>query len=375
MEEASLNKAGFTEKNFAQVNVYFWLLGAISLLVVFWLKHIHHMALHFYLRAATDWANNIDLYSDNSQHLFYLPQAAILLIPLSIFPKVFGTLIWWGMSIALYAYALQRWLESSDSVNSALFFLVSLIIMPLVLLSGVHGQLDLLAAALAMLALADVIALRWWLTMVFLLLAALLQPLLFLLVILMFLFYSALRWRILLGLIIALALPFATQSMHYTWMQYHDCYQLFINNFIKPQTFILLFVQGVFIATSVVVSKYAQRVLNKQDFAVWLYTVAALGVILLNPHNAPYQYAIVAPVLGYFCIRYLSVNKGYLCGISAGLLLLLMTLSYFFPPSLQAYAAWAIWLFTGAFYLLMLGALFGEKPTIFETKAKNFGTM
>ena len=99
------------EKDYRKSSLVLWTIFFVGIMLFVGLNQADRSVLHHYVGAAQAWMHGENLYLTNGRGFLYFPQCAILFIPLSFLPKLFGELLWRGLSILFYAYAIFSWLN------------------------------------------------------------------------------------------------------------------------------------------------------------------------------------------------------------------------------------------------------------------------
>lgn len=208
-----------------------WVTITLAIMLATLLAHHEHTVTHSYYDAARSWFHGADVYhltdaaGRPSIHGFlYLPATAVLYGPLAALPFRWHELLWRLLAIGAFAYAIDRLYRvlGGSSARSSLAPLITavLAILPAVACMR-NGQMNLMIAAcltLGVVALADQ---GWWRATLWLALGFALKPTMLVPVLLAAAIYRPMRWRLLLGLIAVLLLPFAAQAPAFVLRQYH----------------------------------------------------------------------------------------------------------------------------------------------------------
>jgi alpha-1,2-mannosyltransferase len=299
----------------------------VTLVIVLavYLASPHRSVSFHYEQAAVRWLEGSSLYAQSNEtgHGFlYLPQSAILHIPLAIGSRLsgwasFGDVGWRIGSWLALAYASGQFIRLDGPVDRRAKWITAICVS----LLGVNclriGQSTLLLTALMLLALT---ALRWeqyTRSAVLLAIAVAVKPLAIVLVLLLFAISSPMRLRILLALVVVGAFPFLCQRPAYVMQQYVDCWsmlntaaalgntsnwaQLFgmLNFFGLPTS--ATFQTGcrlVAALMTLILAWKTSTVFPPQKGVTWLFSWAAIYLMLFNPRTENSTYCMLGPLLG-----------------------------------------------------------------------------
>ncbi len=275
-----------------------------------------------YRIAAGWWIKGMPLYEMSGIGGFtYLPQAAILFTPLAFLPPAAAE-VWWRITnIALFALAL-RGLTGILAVGreSRSFFLMTLLSIPLVWDCGRNGQATLIMTAFMLLAVTAIARCWWWRATLWLALGVAIKPLAIVLVLLVFVIDRPMTWRLTAGMILLALFPFVTQHAGYVVEQYRACLQnmtisahvgAVAHGWTTP--FTALRVAGIEVPERVqtiarlaaapltlALCLVARRRFNPSRSALYVYSLAAIYLILFSPRTENNTYAMLAPAFGAF---------------------------------------------------------------------------
>jgi alpha-1,2-mannosyltransferase len=191
---------------------------------------LSHTTSPVYRTASTFWWQARDIYAFRDHDgFFYFPSAAFLFSPFNLIPSYYaGEILWRLFNFGLFAFALVRLNEvflSGTRKPDKTFLVLMLLAIPSAFASLRNAQFDLPVAALVVLAAMEVASLRWNAATFWLCLAVAFKPL----AVVPLLLFGALYWklipRLLLGLLIVVALPFAHWSPAFVAQEYLRCFQ------------------------------------------------------------------------------------------------------------------------------------------------------
>ena len=151
----------------------------------------------------------------------YLPQAAVLFIPISLLSVAAGEVLWRFINIGVFAFGIFRiaGLVRGRSATE-LFPLMTLVTIPLAWDCARNGQATLIITGLMLLAVVDIASSRWWRATLWLSLGVAFKPLAIVLVLLVMAIDRPMTWRVLLGMLATALVPFLTQHPAYVVEQY-----------------------------------------------------------------------------------------------------------------------------------------------------------
>ncbi|MEW4564232.1 glycosyltransferase family 87 protein [Bremerella sp. JC770] len=282
----------------------------------------------YYSDAALSWIAGESMYDTSGMGFLYLPQSAIVYIPFAVLPNPWGDVLWRAISLGLFALGCYRLFRLSPQKSE--FFNLSAGFVALLLCADCmrNGQATVIMTATMLLAIDAIRRERWHLCTFLLLIGFAIKPLSIVLILLVGALYAPLRWRLAVGGVLLLLAPFAFQSPDYVWQQYHEfgvC--LFHTNRLGHETwwaqiFGMLKAFGLDVPNSIqMVSRLLCAVgtlglcfvlkqkLDTERFLIWLYTLTAVYLMLLNPRTENCTYCIVGPALGVFYAEALCAKR------------------------------------------------------------------
>lgn len=325
-----------TEKNYFRLAILLWCLYVVLVCVIVWHQGHDHTVTPNYLIAASHWLHGNNLYNSKGVGFIYLPQSAVLFVPFAFIAKysfAAAEIIWRILSLGLFAYAVLCFARLLD-VNTVkkTFLIITVVSLLLAFSSARNGQFNIILSVLMLLAVCGIAKERWWLVVFYLILGFAFKPTMIVLLLLVFALYRPARWRLIIGMIIFVLLPFLTQDFHYVASQYvasvamlHVAANLGMNMPIWAQFF------GILSQVNISVPDTWQNVIRiicailtlgcawrahkqyKINLAViFLYTFAACYLMLFNPRTEHNDYVIMAPSLGIFLAWSFYVGRRYL---------------------------------------------------------------
>lgn len=280
----------------------------------------HRTLVPLYRKAALNWVAGRPLYDGSGRGFLYLPQAAILSVPVAIFPPLVCEVLWRIMTIGTFAVGLRRFSRlAAPRTGADLFPLMTLVSIPLAWDCARNGQSTLVLTGLMLLAVADVAGRQWWRATLWLTLGVALKPLMIVLVLLLMALERPLTWRLAVGLLVMAAMPFFAQRPGYVLDQYAACLhntrvaaQLgMVDLWAQPFSALKqagLDVPGLVQSAARVAAALAtlwlafrtRRRCDPARHAVYLFALAATYLMLFNPRSENNSYAMLGPAIGVF---------------------------------------------------------------------------
>lgn len=284
-----------------------------------------------YRYAALAWVHGQRLYELSGIGGFtYFPQGAILLVPVAVLPPALGEVVWRLVSVGVFALGLwQLSVLLARRTGKHFFPLMTLAAVPLAWDCARNGQATLLMAALMLLGVADVARSRRWLAVLWLCLAVSIKPLAIVLILLIIAVDRAMSWRLVAGLVATALVPFLTQHPAYVMEQYRACIEnmttaahvgVVAHGWTTPFTALRTWgldlpekVQTLIRLTAALgtlgLCFFVRKRYDAAASAVFVYSLAALYLILFSPRTENNTYAMLGPVLGYFMANAVLVKQ------------------------------------------------------------------
>jgi hypothetical protein len=322
-----------------------------------------------YAKGARHWQQREPLYTGDGLGFIYLPHAAILHSAFLMLPHRAAYEVAWRIAtIGLFAagvYRLARCCDDSadrdeDSsegrtsgqpppranLSLPLFFLtMTLVILPKSWTVAVNGQATPALAGLMMLAVADIAERRHWRATIALFAALAFKPLAIVLILLAGALYRPLAWRLSVGALVFLGLPFLAadpayaaaqtlaflhnlndaaavgQTQQQVWPQIFSLFDVVGFGIPIPDQFL---VQSFAALATLALAWLACHRFPRFQAGVLLYALAAGYLLLFNPRTENSSYTLIIPAVAALFARSLLVEKDlfrsiYLGAIAAGL--------------------------------------------------------
>lgn len=271
-----------------------------------------------YRHGVDRWFNSQPLYDDSGHGFIYFPQAALTFAPWAVLPHVAGEIVWRWSCIGVLCAAVFRLVHVLGG-NSNWFLIASIATAALSWTSAQAGQSTLPMTALMIFAAIGVHQKRWWLATWLLVLGVAVKPLTMVMVLLVAAIYPPMLWRLMVGFVAMVLIPFATQSPSYVIDQYRGCLDMLraaYNQGDNPkdywaQLFGMLRVFGVEVPPMIqTVARliaalgtlgacwWASRRLPSARAAWYLFALSTCYLMLFNPRTEGNTYAMVGPIYG-----------------------------------------------------------------------------
>jgi hypothetical protein len=322
----------FSDKFFINTTIALWLMFIVAICIIVGQQGMAHTVTPSYLAGANLWLHGKDLYDGTGRGFIYLPQAAILFIPfayLAQFSFAFAEIVWRLISLGLLIFAVWRLTNLVEKkIIARTFFITTVVVLPLVFSSARNGQFNTILEVMMLFAVYAIAKERWTQAAFYLALGFALKPTMIVLLLLLWVLYRPLWWRLLLGVLAVFIFPFFTQAPHYVITQYLNSINMLqtaatvgSNNTDWAQFFGLLvqlklilpqILQDAIRAVVAVFILYcgilAKRKFDQCTAAIFLYTLAAGYLMLFNPRTEGNDYGILAPAIGVFVSLLLAGN-------------------------------------------------------------------
>jgi len=314
-----------------------------------------------YRSAAEGWVAGEPLYNDTGAGFLYLPQAAIVFAPFAQLPHAVGEILWRLLTVGVFVLGVRSLSRMADEITERpTFWVITLVSLPLAWSSARNGQSTLLMAGLMMLATASTWNRSWWRSAAWLTLAIAVKPLALVLALLVAALYPRTIGPLLVGLGLAAAAPFLTQSYDYVISQYRACGAMLTTAArigqveYWAQMFGMLKVFGLDVAYGAQTAIRLAAALLTLGLCGWavhrrssahalltIYALAACYLMLLNPRTENNTYSLAAPAMGVFiALESLGWRRrrttGLLIALAVGTLGSFEIGKFFVPDKVQA---------------------------------------
>ncbi len=281
--------------------------------------------------AASDWLAGRNLYDGLGVGSFvYLPQAAILFVPFSLFPPALCEILWRIVNIGTFAVGLRSFSRiAGERSGKDLFPLLTLVAIPFAWDCARNGQATLAMTGLMLLTVTDMTRSRWWRATLWVCLSVAVKPLSIVLLLLVMAGERRMTWRVMLGTGVVALAPFLAQHTDYVLRQYAG----FLHNTVTAAhvgvvsqgwstPFTALRVAGLSVPEHIqtvirIAAAFATLLLylvvkrryNAESSSVFLFSLASAYIILFSPRTETVTYALIGPAVGVFLARAYVIEK------------------------------------------------------------------
>lgn len=270
-----------------------------------------------YAAGAERWLDSSDLYREGIHGFLYLPQAALIYLPFDQLPPWLGGSLWRIVSIGLFAWGLFRFSRCMGRLSGAeLFPLMTLLAILPSLAAFRNGQMTVPMCGCLLLAGAAFADARWWWTVFWLCLAVALKPLAVVLLLLALAIEPALWWRLPVGIVVLLLLPFGFQSPGFVAetygrfieklnvagspgfdTSYSDVFGTIRVFDIDAPESIKTTLRGLAAFGTLLASWVAMRRFGRTGGTTFMVLLALVYILLFNPRTENNTYVMIAPVI------------------------------------------------------------------------------
>ncbi|HEX5046431.1 MAG TPA: glycosyltransferase 87 family protein [Gammaproteobacteria bacterium] len=310
-----------------------------------------------YREAGLRWLDGRDLYPAEF-HFNYFPPSAVLFTGWGGLSFEVGGALWRIVNLGVFAFGVWRLSRCGDPAGSSKRFLIATVVTVVLSASAArYGQMTLAMAGMMMAAVAYAESGALWRAAVCAALAVALKPLAVVLLLLLFVLYPRLSWRMAVALTAFFLLPFLFQHADYVWRQY-EAVPAMLATRARPQydwqqnIFGLLdklgwtvsgaqktIVSGASALLVLLLCWRARRRAPAIGVELSIYALAACYILLLGSGTERNTYGLLAPVVGLLAARAWSVrDRGLLQLVSAVILIDLLshTLQRAYPQTVLA---------------------------------------
>jgi Glycosyltransferase family 87 len=333
-----------------------------------------------------NWLAGQGLYFDGSGvgGFVYFPQAAILFIPFALLPKIIGEVLWRFVSIAVFAAGLYYFMQlATGSAKKNVFLLATLISVPLAWDCVRNGQSTLIMTGFMLLAVVCASQSRWWPAALLLTLSVAFKPLALVLWLLVLVLYRPMTWRLLLALGAFVLFPFLIQNYAYVMQQYSACIRIMTTaahvgvvasgwttpfNTLRefgadiPESLQTAIRFAAALAT-LALCYAAVRWNDPKRGSLFIYSFAALYLMLFSPRTENNTYIMLGPAIAVFMADALLVKRRISTGIMLGAIAVAIVAHHTIAHALRPQSS-DIWLppiMAALFCCYLLARLFSEK--------------
>ena len=283
-----------------------------------------------YREAVNFWFAGQDIYGDvdHIHGFLYLPQGALVYGPIVPLPKVVGEPLGRLILVGFFIFGMWQLCRLEDGEkHGRLFAVLSLVSLPLVLANARNGQFNLAMGGAFMLAAASLGRGHWWRCTVWLVLAVAFKPIAVVMLLLVgVVWWRAMAWRLAVGMIVMLFMPFALQWPDFVLRQYALFFDKLatagappmaewydINGIIEnglgldlPKT-VLTLIRAVAAVGTLALVWWGMRRFDRATAAMLCFVWAMIYLMLFNPRTEGPSYVLLMPaaglVLGFVMVR------------------------------------------------------------------------
>jgi alpha-1,2-mannosyltransferase len=307
------------DRGLAWLGLAVWLVFNLLVLILTWRDPHNHSVLGNYRFAASGWWAGADIYGTSIDGFLYLPSFAVLYTPFWLLGDHWGDVLWHIVSASVLTWAVWRGVRLCLPDRHFIAFGQ---ILPLILLCATaalrNGQATTLLVALMLLATVAIGEQRWRRAAVLLALAFAVKPLGIVLVLLTGALYPRLRLPLLLGIVLALALPLIhpdpAAALHVygigfdklvasslpTRQTWSDLTGLLDKLGLALPTAALTAIRAVAALLTLWVAHLATRRQDRRLAALDLFALSVCYLMLMNPRTEENTYIMFSVVLALF---------------------------------------------------------------------------
>lgn len=275
-----------------------------------------------YRDGALDWIAGRGMYTGEGIGGFvYLPQAAMLFVPLALLPKVVGEILWRLAAIGTLALGLRSFARlTGEKSGIELFSLMTLVSIPLAWDCARNGQATLPLTGLMLLTVVDVARGRWWRATLWLSLGVAVKPVMIVPVLLIMAIDRPMIWRVPIGMVLVALSPFLMQRPDYVLQQY----SAFLHN-TTTASHVAVVAQGwsspfnalqfagvhvpervqtavriVAAFATLALCRLARRRHDAVRSAIFVFSLSVIYLLLFSPRTETNTYAMLGPAVAAF---------------------------------------------------------------------------
>lgn len=361
-----------------------WLLVLILLTVKCITAPLERTVAGNYFMAGQQWLAGESIYSHGHGYL-YLPEFAFLYSWLTPLPVWLSELAGRLVQMFLLLWGLLQFCQFMERQGEkSAFPWMTLVIVLIGFSSFRNGQTNIGLIGLTLLSVMALLHERWWQAGVFMTLGLIFKPTFIVFYLLAGALFRPMYWRLPIGLLLAFWIPVLFSHFDYVWAQH----VAFVENLlvtvdigvkkaawasffgIFPQVFGFyipdLLQHGVRLVLAPVTLLLAWRVKQTSDpqtLAFYLYALPVCYLMLFNPRNENNDFALMAPLLGYWLA--VAINRAH--GKALVWLISLLIVGTLFSYDLSKlitpeYNAWMAPLMATVFSAFILIRLFRNRP-------------
>ncbi len=304
-----------------------WGIAILVVSALFVADPVARTVTHLYHDASAQWASGAALYKGPAG-MNYLPHFALIFAPFHALPAPLGDLLWRLLSTALVVWGIWRVARQVWGSEVMLAFpWVLLLALPLSLAPMRYGQANGILAGLMLLGTASLMEAKWGSAAAWIALAIVVKPIALVFALVVALSYPKVRSRLFAAAVVVVLAPFAFGGVDYVLSQYSAalanlsaCAGVTEHRFADFQGIVRTL--GVEIASpwSLVIRVAALvavagaawttvRSMTEPTRGLWALTLTVVFLMLFNPMNESNSYAIFAPVIALWAVRFLPIPE------------------------------------------------------------------
>jgi alpha-1,2-mannosyltransferase len=319
-----------------------WLAFSVGVTALVVLERERRSVTPVYREATQAWLAHRPLYGEGIHGFLYLPSAALLYVPFTWPPGLWGGVVWRAVGLVVLATGAWRLAALGGGGRERRFLVLTVLTLPILASSARNGQMNVPMAGLMAHAAVDLAAAAWWRAAAGLSLALALKPTVLPFALLAVALHLPVSWRFGVLTAVVLALPFAAAEAAYVGAQYAG----FVEKLriagapppgrwqdvtgipralgYEPPAGLMTALRVGAAAATLALAWLARRRFSPDLGAVFLLALGAGYILLWNPRTEGVTYLILAPALGVLADRALAADRrsaaGWLCVAVAGVL-------------------------------------------------------
>lgn len=344
-----------TRKQQTRIALLIWIIVTVSICVYGEVTGWSRSVTGAYAEGAQGWIDSVNVYAESESELhgfLYLPQAAMIWVPLAPLPTDLANIIWRVFAIGLFAFGAWRFYRVAEELaGGPMILLMTILTIPAALSTMRNGQSTLPMTGSMLLGSAALMSGHWWRGAIWLVIAIAFKPPAVALLLVAWVVYPALWWRVPIVLVGFVLLPFLAQRPTFVI----DFYAGFLDkalNKVQPSlsgeadTFFAADIAALIRTIGVDLSERAALLIRAvaglatlglsgialRRFGLTRGTllVASWGltyVVLFNPATENNSYAAIAPIMAIFAVMSMEAGRPWL-GTALAALPILIAINY-----------------------------------------------
>ena len=297
-----------------------WLGLVVGLCVMGVMRDFSRSVIPVFSSVADKWIDSRPLYGDGVgiDGFLYLPHAAIMFVPFEWLQDPARSIAWILLGSGLFVWGLSRIsrLAGRES-GTELFPLATLIAIPVSIAAMRNGQMTTPMVGAMLLATVAMADRKWWWCVFWLCLSIAMKPLAVVLVLLALALNPPLWWRLPIGIVVLLVIPFGLNSFEYVLQCYQQCFSKMLRSSapahardfadifavprlfgLEPPQMFMTLIRVVAAASTLGLCHLANRCFGRLRGAIFTGLLALIYILLFNPRTENNTYIAIAPVLG-----------------------------------------------------------------------------